>query len=357
MPDRRRLRWSQLKIGLVALAALMILAVLIFLLTSTTPVFQRNVILRTYVDDASGTQTKAPVRLNGILVGFVDSIQLSGSKDPNRAVEFLLSVQQQYVRQIPEDSIAMIVAASLLGDKYVNITKGKSLRPVKPGGELRSQPPLDIPELMAASTNLLQTLQGITTRVDKMLAGVEQGRGNIGKLLKDEELYQRLNGMAAEGEKLLADVRRGKGTVSKLLYDDALYQEIRAPLKRIDAMLADLQAGQGTAGKLLRDPAVYDEAQSSLAELRQLVRGINAGQGTAGKLIRDDELYRRVNELVARIDGTLDKLHSGQGTLGQLLVNPQLYESLSGATREFQSLAKDIRANPKKFLTIRLTLF
>ena len=29
----------------------------------------------------------------------------------------------------------------------------------------------------------------------------------------------------------------------------------------------------------------------------------------------------------------------------------------TGATREFQSLAKDMRANPKKFLTIRLTLF
>jgi phospholipid/cholesterol/gamma-HCH transport system substrate-binding protein len=53
----------------------------------------------------------------------------------------------------------------------------------------------------------------------------------------------------------------------------------------------------------------------------------------------------------------MDKINSGQGTLGQLMVNPQLYEALTGTTREFQSLAKDMRANPKKFLTIRLTLF
>ena len=63
------------------------------------------------------------------------------------------------------------------------------------------------------------------------------------------------------------------------------------------------------------------------------------------------------NELVAKFNGTIDKINSGQGTLGQLVVNPQLYDSLNGATREFQSLAKDMRANPKKFLTIRLTLF
>jgi len=60
---------------------------------------------------------------------------------------------------------------------------------------------------------------------------------------------------------------------------------------------------------------------------------------------------------VAKLNGTIDKINGGQGTLGQLLVNPQLYDSLNGATKEFQSLAKDIRANPKKFLTIRLVLF
>jgi phospholipid/cholesterol/gamma-HCH transport system substrate-binding protein len=48
---------------------------------------------------------------------------------------------------------------------------------------------------------------------------------------------------------------------------------------------------------------------------------------------------------------------AGQGTLGQFLVNPELYQSLTETTREAQALAKDMRANPKKFLTIRLTLF
>jgi len=339
------------------MAAMLILAVLIFLLTSSGSVFQRNVTLRMYVDDASGTTTKAPVRLNGILIGYVDDIKLSGSRDPNRTVEFDLLVQEKYLRDIPDDSVATITAASLLGDKYVNITKGKSSRPIKPGAELHSLPPQDIPELMAQSANVLATLQNIVRRLDTMLADIEQGQGNIGKLLKDDELYNRLNGMATEGEKLLADVRHGKGTLSKLLYDDTLYQEVRAPIKRIDAMLADLQAGQGTAGKLLRDPALYDQAQASLVELRKVVADINAGRGTAGKLLKDDELYRRMNELVARIDGTLSKINSGQGTLGQLFVNPQLYESLTGATREFQALAKDIRANPKKFLSLRLALF
>jgi phospholipid/cholesterol/gamma-HCH transport system substrate-binding protein len=53
----------------------------------------------------------------------------------------------------------------------------------------------------------------------------------------------------------------------------------------------------------------------------------------------------------------VDKINAGQGTLGQLAVNPALYDALTSATLEFQSLAKDMHANPKRFLSIRLGLF
>ena len=84
---------------------------------------------------------------------------------------------------------------------------------------------------------------------------------------------------------------------------------------------------------------------------------LNAGKGTAGKLLKDEKLHQRIDDLVAKFNTAVDKINSGQGTLGQFVVNPQLYDALAGATKEFQSLAKDMRANPKKFLTIRLTLF
>ena len=39
------------------------------------------------MDDSSGMSEGAPVRLNGIPVGNVNKIELSGSKDPKRVVE------------------------------------------------------------------------------------------------------------------------------------------------------------------------------------------------------------------------------------------------------------------------------
>ena len=357
MPDRRKVRWSQLKVGIVGLGAFAILFALIFLLTGSTGVFQKMAHLRTYMDDASGIPDGATVRLNGITIGSLNKLALTAARDPKHVVEFDMEIRASYLREIPVDSVAAISAANLLGDKFINITKGTDPKHVEDGGELRSLQAQDIPELLKQASNVFDSLQKVAGRIDNLLVGVEQGKGNIGLLLNDTALYERLKGIGAEMEGLLADVRHGKGTISKLLYEDGLYNDLQSPIKRIDAILADMQAGQGTAGKLLKDPALFDEAKQTIDEIKRLLADVNAGKGTAGKLLKDDQLARRLDELVAKLNGTIDKLNSGQGTLGQFMVNPQLYESVNGATKEFQSLAKDIRANPKKFLTITLKLF
>jgi phospholipid/cholesterol/gamma-HCH transport system substrate-binding protein len=357
MAERSKVRWSQLKVGVVALVSFVIVFVLVFLLTSTTGLFQHNVLLRTYMDDASGIAKGSIVRLNGISIGYLDDVRLTGSRDPKRAVEFDMMVRSAFLKDIPVDSTAAISAANLLGDKFINITKGSQQQTVVAGGAIPSQEVQDIPELMAQSANLLQGFQTIVNRVDSLLADVEAGKGNIGLFLKDEELYKRLTGIGTETQQLLDEIHNGHGTISRLIHDDDLYQDVRAPLKRIDTLLANLQAGQGTAGKLLNDAGLYDDLRKSIEQIRSLVADLNAGKGTAGKLLKNDELSNRLNELAAKLSSTLDRVNSGQGTIGQLLANPQLYESLTGATREFQELAKDIRANPKKFLSLRLALF
>jgi phospholipid/cholesterol/gamma-HCH transport system substrate-binding protein len=357
MPDRSKIRWSQLKVGIVGLTAVLIAAVLIVLLTSKKGLFTHFVLLRTYVDDASGMQEGTAVLLNGLNIGYLDKLRLTNSNDPKRVVEFDMMVNEKYLVDIPKDSVASIAAANLLGGKLLDISKGRSPEHVREGDELRSLQVQDIPQLTAQMANVLQSFQTIVGRVDTMLAGVEEGKGNIGKFLKDEELYGRLNAIATETQKLVTDVRTGGGTLSKLIYDDSLYQQFQSPVKRVDAILADLQAGRGTAGRFMQDPALFDQAMLIATEIKSLVADLNAGKGTAGKLLKDDQLNQRLEELLTKFSGTLDKINAGQGTVGQFLVNQQLYQSLNGATREFQDLAKDIRSNPKKFLRIKLALF
>src|SRR5581483_9638307 len=115
MADRSKIRWSQLKVGLIALIAIAITATLVFLLTSSKGVLTHNVPLRTYMDDASAMQEGTPVRLNGITIGYVDALRLTNN--PKQPVEFIMMVNEETLKEIPVDSQTSIAAANLLGDK------------------------------------------------------------------------------------------------------------------------------------------------------------------------------------------------------------------------------------------------
>jgi phospholipid/cholesterol/gamma-HCH transport system substrate-binding protein len=309
------------------------------------------------MEDSAGMTENAPVRLNGILAGHIGNIRLSGARDPKRTVEIDMVIQKRYLEQIPDDSKASIDAANLLGDKYINISKGSHPKHVEEGGEIPSVPTQDVPEIIAQSSSLLAQFKTILGRVDGLLMIVENGQGNIGKLIKDDALYDRVNATAAEVEQLVKDVKNSNGTISHLLYDDTLYNDVRRPIQRMDDMLAQLQQSKGTAGKLLYDPKLYDEARASIGEAKLLLDNLNAGKGSAGKLLSDDEIYKQLNLISQKLNTALDKVNSGQGTIGQLVVNPQLYDSLTGATRELNSLLTDVRGNPRKFLSIKLAIF
>ncbi|HLI82514.1 MAG TPA: MlaD family protein [Bryobacteraceae bacterium] len=357
MADRSKVSWAQLKVGLVALAAMFIAAALIFLLTSRQGLFTSYSELRTFMSDASGLQDGTPVRLNGITIGFLDRVQLTNSANRRQAVELFMRVKANYLRDIPVNSIVQVTASNLLGDKFLNITKGSSPEHVAANATLPSLETQDIPELMAGMSNLLGSFQTIVNRVDTLMAGVEQGKGTIGKFLNDPELYNRTVGIATEAQQLLTDARKGGGTLSKLIYDPALYKDLDESIKRINALLADLQAGKGTAGKLIHDPALYDQATDIGNQIKGLLADLQAGKGTAGMLLKSDQVGQRLDTLIGRLDALVNKINSGQGTAGQFIENPQLYQAMTGATREFQGLAKDIRTNPKKFLRLKLALF
>lgn len=357
MPPSKKVGWSQLRVGIMAMVAMLLVAVLIFLMTGAESPFTDKALLYTYMGDSAAMTEGSAVRLNGILVGKVKRIELAGGKVPQRTIRMVLQVEQQTLALIPDDSIVGFSAENVLGAKFLNIKRGESPAPIKAGGELRAKDEKDFLEVVQSAMPLLESIQSILGRVDKIVKQVEEGKGSIGKLIYDDELYQHVNRIVANTEKITDVVKDGQGTFGKLLYDDGLYTDVRRTLARLDVIADGLQRGEGTAGKLLKDPALYDELRKSSTELKTLIADLNAGKGTAGRLLKDETLHTKITGTLDRLNSTMDKVNAGQGTLGQLMVNPALYENLAATSAEMKGLMKDFRANPKKFLTIQLKLF
>ena len=357
MPVQTKASWARLKVGVLALFAMAILALLIFLITGNTNIFESEGVIYTYTSDAAALTNGAPVNLDGIPVGKVTVIKLSGSKDPRRLVRIDMQIPIRQMKDIPSDSLASISAANVLGTKYINIKSGKSNNPVNSGEELPSVNTGQFDDLVQQGFSVLTSLQDTVQRVDRIVGLVESGKGSIGKLLVDETLYNNLLQILAQVKGLADTLNTDKGTIGALLNNRELYDNFRTTLARVDSMLQNLQNGQGTAGKLLKDDAVYNETRETIAGVHKLVDDLNAGKGTAGKLLKSEELSNQLKGTLTTLDSILDKVNSGQGTIGQLLVNQQMYDNLNGATREMHLLMKDFRANPKKFLRIKLAIF
>jgi phospholipid/cholesterol/gamma-HCH transport system substrate-binding protein len=357
MAIQNRATWARLKVGILAIFAMTILAVLIFLITGQTDIFEHQVMIYTYLADAAALTNGAPVNLDGIPIGKVKSIRLSGSKDPLRLVRLDMQVPEHTLKDIPSDSLASISSANVLGTKYINIKSGKSTRAVGPDQEIPSVNTGELQDLVQQGFGVMNSLQDTVQRVDKIVGLVEAGKGSIGKLLVDETLYNNLLAILAQVKGLADTLNSDKGTLGILLNNHELYDNFRATLGRVDSMLQQLQDGQGTAGKFLKDPALYNEIQDTVKGVHQLVDNLNAGKGTAGQLLVSDDLSNQLKATITKIDSIIDKVNSGQGTIGQLLVNQQLYDNLNGATREMHLLMQDFRANPKKFLRIKLSIF
>ncbi|HWZ30199.1 MAG TPA: MlaD family protein [Bryobacteraceae bacterium] len=364
MPQHSRAKWAELRVGIMAAVALALLAYLIILLSGSTGLFESDSNVFTYLGDSGDLADGAPLRLNGIVVGKVRKVELSGSNDPQRVIKIDLEIQNKYLSSIPVDSVAQISAGNLLGTKYINITKGKSPETIKANAELKSADVAEFQDVVRQSYSAVAALQGILTKLDGLLTQVQSGEGTIGKFLVDPTLYDKAVGVVNEGNKLLLTLNSNKGSIGKLLNDDDMANQLHETMGRFNSLLEGLQQGQGTAGKLLKDPAMYNDAQATIADLRktiaqgtQLLADINAGKGSAGKLLKTDDLANQLHDTIARLDSLLDKVNNGQGTIGQLLVNPSLYESLDGTSREITGLLKDFRSNPKKFLHIKIGLF
>src|SRR5438067_12396878 len=155
MPSAKKVSWAQLRIGIMAAFSMTILGALIFLLTGSGDLFTKNATLYTYMDDSYAMLPSTTVRLNGIAIGKIDAVELTGSNKKGEIVRIRMKVKQKMLGQISEDSVAGVDAANLLGEKFLNITKGKSPVAIKDGGTLRAETGGDIPELVKHAGDLL----------------------------------------------------------------------------------------------------------------------------------------------------------------------------------------------------------
>jgi outer membrane protein OmpA-like peptidoglycan-associated protein len=101
---------------------------------------------------------------------------------------------------LKQDSVASIDTEGLLGNQYVSISFGTAGQPdVKDGDTIRSEPPLEMSAMVKKMNRVLDSSQQAvvnvtqaTEHLNSVSAKIDSGKGTVGALVNDKQLYNNL---------------------------------------------------------------------------------------------------------------------------------------------------------------------
>jgi phospholipid/cholesterol/gamma-HCH transport system substrate-binding protein len=346
MPRTRSLAWAELKIGLVSIFALFMAALLIFLLSGEGGFFWQRYGIKTVFANVAGLKAGAPVRVAGVEVGAVTEVQFLGDR-----VEVLMEVSKDMQERITTSSVASLGSVSLLGEAAVDVTASSRGTPVPEWGYVRSGP---------AAGSLTDVAEKASAGIDQLSAlvtDIRGGRGTIGKLFTEDTLHNDLTTLLTAYEGVARNLTSSRGSIGRLMNDPTMARSLEGSLQNLEAVMAKIRAGEGSLGKLLNDDAMAKSLTSTTGNLDVITGRLSRGEGSVGKLFTERELYDRLNSMSDRFDKVAATLQQREGTMGLLLNDKQMYEKINATVDEVRGLVAAIKADPKKYLNVRVSIF
>jgi phospholipid/cholesterol/gamma-HCH transport system substrate-binding protein len=292
----------ELRVGIFVILGVAAVLTALFTLTDAS-LFRGRYIVRTVVTDAGGIRRGDAVQMRGVNIGRVTSFRIA-----EEGVSVNLEIDRQY--PIPSDSKVELRSSSLLGGMVANVLPGTSAQNARSGvvlpGSVAKGIFDQIDALQVSAEKALVRVQSLLD--DRTIQNVHEGGDDLRKLMRQ------LNEVAAEQRVQFAALTGSLRRTAEAIEKTATGPEIDRSVKRIDIVTAKMDSIASVLDRTARS------SESVLAR-------VDRGDGSLGKLTKDEDLYNNASEAVA---------------------------TMKKAAEEFERLAADVRANPKKYLKLSL---
>src|SRR5581483_6387780 len=157
MNEQQRERATKLRVGIFVLVSLAVFLGVIYMLGARARLFEARYSVSAEFTDVGGLQPGATVRLAGVQIGRVTSVDLPGQ--PGGKVRVDMKIAKQFADRIRKDSEARIVTQGLLGDRIVEITVGTTKAAVvQPGDVVPSKDPVDITTVIGEGAGVVRSV-------------------------------------------------------------------------------------------------------------------------------------------------------------------------------------------------------
>lgn len=254
-------------------------------------------------DNVEGLSASAPVTLNGLAVGKVNSIQVQNTG------KLIVEIQLKSDFPISKSSQLQIYEPGFIGGKQIAIIPDFNDTTMAVSGDtLKSHIKLG---MLAKVGDQLAPMQ---SKVENTLTSADSLLTNVNSLL-DAKNKENLSVAIAELTQTMKTLNSATKTLDKMLANNQ---------QNIDQMMSSLNTTS----------ANFAEISNSLTE------------ADLGKVVKDLE------STLANVNKMMTDMESGKGTLGKLMKDEAMYNNLAAASKELELLLQDVRLNPTRYINV-----
>ncbi|MBP9764909.1 MCE family protein [Candidatus Babeliales bacterium] len=229
-------------------------------------------------DDVSGLSKKAEVKIAGVKVGWVESIELNNTGKAQAQI----MVSTKYA--LYDNAYAVVRQDGLIGTKYLELIPGDPMLP-----KLRSGKTLARPGREAVSIDeLLQKFKNIASHVEQVTDSMKEAFAGPEKTEQLRSLVENLSSASAKIERLSTSL------------DNAIGDNQDSIKNVID----NIHTSADTITK------AADEAHETFSTFSSISQKLDEGKGLLGKLINEDDMYRDIKTAVSGVKNYLSKIET-----------------------------------------------
>ncbi|MBY0371812.1 MlaD family protein [bacterium] len=198
---------------------------------------------------AGGVEVGSPVRVSGVKVGRVESIEFLDTPEDGATLDVTLSVGHRALRALRTDSRFYINMAGIIGERYVEITPGEA-EPLMPGSKVRGIDPPRIDQLLSQGYSVFGRIQQF---LDEKEHTIGEFIDQLSTLLTDANAFLKGKENRKELYALISNLNSVASTLKQGLKDEQtkqFFQRLSEVLKRAE------QVDKETLKKFLQEEGI-----------------------------------------------------------------------------------------------------
>lgn len=256
-------------------------------------------------ENVAGLAPSAPVTLNGLTIGKVNSISIN--PDGKLLVELHITTDFP----IAKTSIAEIYDSGLVGGRQIAIKPNLLDKNYTVSGDY-----LQASSKLGLTDALAQQLEPLQAKIQQLLENADVLFSNVNDIL-DTQTRQNLKNSIASLNTTLSEFSVASKSINELLADNK--SKLNSTLKNVD------------------------KVSGNFATISDSLAKANLGQ-----------TVRNLEKTLAKVDKIMAELEKGNGTMGKLIKDETMYTNFAKTSKELELLLKDLRLNPTRYVNVSL---